>query len=282
MTMRLEPIYENVLLEGSESEWSTRNTNTLTSQPSLRSVTPLPSNSTSRIRYIFKRIIEEFVRLGYNIRRMPTLHIKPTETDPFCSNGENGEKIIHLHARANNWDCFVYEFAHEFCHYVINGPLDGRLETSFWFEESICELASCYVLHELGECKHQSTNWKLTPPPSEISFEFKDELSKACIAYFKYEINRFPKISGTLSQWINNNKGLEERIYRRELYGIIAKSLLPLFLEHPNLWKILPYLKRVDQNTYRDFPHWIKQVIKPQLPTDLSEEFELLENMLVG
>ena len=44
-------------------------------------------------------------------------------------------------------DFYIYMIAHEYCHYLINGPLDGKLETSFWFEESICELASMFFLN---------------------------------------------------------------------------------------------------------------------------------------
>ena len=34
---------------------------------------------------------------------------------------------------------------------MINGPMDGELETTFWFEESICEMSSLFLLKRMAE-----------------------------------------------------------------------------------------------------------------------------------
>ena len=263
MTKRLEPIYENVLLDMNPLNWEK------TSNPDMSSIS-----------FALTSVIKEYESIGYIIEERPHVEIVSSSlkgTDyPECFKANNGV-VISLSAKDDYWSQYVYQFAHEYCHYIIGSPMftrqGGAKESSFWFEESICELASCYFL------KKTCSSWKMSDLDQIRSF------AEDHCKYYENHVEEITTIDIPLSQWIRDNiESLKETCVddNRKSYSVIAKSLLPLFLEHPNLWKILPYLKRVDQNTYRDFPHWIKQVVKPQLPTDLSKEFELLENMLVG
>lgn len=45
----------------------------------------------------------------------------------------------------------AYQFAHEYCHHLIDEPMDGESCTSFWFEESICELSPVYFMRRIAQ-----------------------------------------------------------------------------------------------------------------------------------
>ena len=66
----------------------------------------------------------------------------------MCSNIGN-DRIIYLHTRGDFWCQWIYQFAHEYCHHIINGTMTGELSGLMWFEESVCELASMYNLNSL-------------------------------------------------------------------------------------------------------------------------------------
>lgn len=72
--------------------------------------------------------------------------VLPTEGAPMCSKvGE--EHIIFLNAKENYRCQWVYQFAHEYCHHLIDGTLTGEWSNLLWFEETICELSSLYNLN---------------------------------------------------------------------------------------------------------------------------------------
>ena len=240
------------------------------------------SSDMSGISFTLISVIKEYESLGHNIENRPNLEIYPSslkgiDYPEYFKVEQNASAIISLAASGSYWSQFAYQFAHEYCHYLIGSPMftkqGGTEESSFWFEESICKLASCFFLEKI------SLSWKLSTQERFQTFAESHHM------YYENHIAKIATIDIPLSQWIHENieslkeKGVDDN---RESYSVIAKCLLPLFLEHPNLWRILPYLKRVDQNTYKDFPHWIKQVVKPEIPDDLSKDFELLENKLIG
>ena len=64
---------------------------------------------------------------------------------------------IRLTAWGNGWPQYAYQFAHELCHVMTN--FDRVKEHRHkWFEESLCELASLFVLYRLAKA------WAADPP----------------------------------------------------------------------------------------------------------------------
>lgn len=248
-------IYKNVYLDSSNPQWGSANMDI--------------------IKQILICIINEFELLGFDQNKMSQLFITHSllgKDYPMCCRvGES--HMIFLHTKDNYWCQYIYQFAHEFCHHIIAGPLDGELETSFWFEESICELASCYILAMLSLRFHLLEN---------ANHPFR-EYSRLIQEYLSNHLSNIPGIDVNLNQWIKSNLlHLQEAKHHRDLYAILAKHLFPVFIKHPTLWKLLPYLKRVDEKEYTDFKHWIKDIIKPQIPDNLTHEYRLLENILLG
>ena len=155
---------------------------------------------------------------------------------------------IRISARDTYWCQYVYQFSHELCHVMTN--FDRHKEHKHkWFEESLCELASLFVLHRLA------TVWK-EHPPAEIAgaVEFAPHFrAYACDTAAKY-----PRIcSGDSQKWLSENiDSLEAYPYERKLNGTIAVLLLDRFLEDPSLWIDCGWLDHWDPSaneTFRDY-----------------------------
>lgn len=234
---------------------------------------PWQTSDVEYYSFLVQYIISECRTLGLNDEELPSLIVKYHNLpNPRCSNVEEG-RIISLVTEGTYWAQFVYQFAHEYCHHLIDGPMDGELISSFWLEESLCEMASRYMLLKLADrWEHESDTIK----------EFRNFAS----SMRRYEsIRRMHTfaIDGVLSDWIQKNYAtLCERIHHRNLYDSIAQYLLPLFIENQTLWRLLPYLKRVPEKEYVNLRHWIVNVVKPQIPNEIESAFEVFSRALLG
>ena len=63
--------------------------------------------------------------------------------------GPKGEYLVRLNTGDRHWAQHAYQFAHEFTHILAN--YDEHERRNKWFEESICEMASLFVLRRMSE-----------------------------------------------------------------------------------------------------------------------------------
>lgn len=150
--------------------------------------------------------------------------IVPTEDVPMCSK-VGDQHWIFLKTKENYWCQWVYQFAHEYCHHLIDGSLSGEWSDVLWFEETICELSSLYNLSRMiGFC---ATNGLYFYAPSVLE-------------YLKDLLTQNNKILSTDGGWYDRYEvSLREVKYQRELYNAIAVLMFPLFIENPCLWKLI-------------------------------------------
>ena len=148
------------------------------------------------------------------------------EDGPMCSKvGE--EHIIFLSVKDNHWCQWVYQFAHEYCHHLINGTLSGEWSDLMWFEETICELSSLYNLNRM------------------IEFCMENKYQGYAASVDDYLNKLLAKNRGTYclsadGGWYKQYEdSLKIQRYQRDLYNSIAVIMYPLFMENPNLWKII-------------------------------------------
>lgn len=232
---------------------------------------------------VFRSVIDEYEKVS-GIYPPGVLHIFP---DPgfgnpkCCKTGDY--YTIYLTARGNYWSQYVYQFSHEYCHFLINGPLDGELETTFWFEESICELASMYFLNRTT-LRWRSYN-PIRIPGMPISSQ-QDVLQRLKVfapkqqKYLANLRNENPSIDTPLYFWLDENMSiLSEPVYHRNMYNQIANLLLDLFIDYPDLWKLLPFLYRPTPAEYSGFHDFITQVLTNRLSIEVEHLPQFVDSL---
>ena len=185
------------------------------------------------------------------------------ENFPMCTKHEDGH-IIFLCVKDNYWCQWVYQFAHEYCHHLIDGELSGGWSDMLWFEETLCELSSIYNLNKMIEfCEDGDLQYYAPSVESYLNgvmTEHTDEfnLSSNKDWYKQYETS------------------LKEKGYKRELYNAIAVLMFPLFNENPHLWKLIlhigdirswnslpdlfSHLENTADDSYRDSFHRLQRI----------------------
>ena len=152
--------------------------------------------------------------------------VVPTEDVPMCVKvGE--QHIIFLATKENLWCQWVYQFAHEYCHHLIDGSLSGNWSDLLWFEETICELSSLYNLNKMiSYCANNGLQWYA---PSVKNY-LENLLTKNNSAY---------KLSAEGGWYKQYEESLKKEGYKRDLYNAIAVLMYPLLVDNPNLWKLI-------------------------------------------
>ena len=156
---------------------------------------------------------------------------------------------MHLSARDSYWSYYVYQFSHEMCRILTNFDRAGQHRHK-WFEESLCELSSLFVLHRLAE------TWAESPPRGVFKAadfapnhgEYAEHIEA------KYSIPSSEDIPGWLAENIST---LETSSARREPSGVVAVALLDRFREDPSLWSECGWLNHWDPEGDKTFPDYL-------------------------
>ena len=135
---------------------------------------------------------------------------------------------IRINARDTYWCQYVYQFSHELCHVMTNFDR-CTVHRHKWFEESLCELASLFVLHRLTDA------WRKRPPceiPQALDF------APHYTAYADEITSGYPRPSDDdCAGWLTENIAtMEADPMRRDLNGLVAVTLLDHFRDNPGLW----------------------------------------------
>jgi len=169
-----------------------------------------------------------------------------------------GRIAIGLSARDNHWAQYAFQFAHEYCHALINygnnrGGVARRAPyPNLWLEESLCETGSLFTLQAL------SRSW-LVAPPYQVWRDYAPWFS----AYLE-ERQRLPGYhlpAGTpFMVWFRAHEpDLRGDGTRRDRNTIIAAQLLPIFEKEPRGWGALAFFSRAanpNQSLSRHFAAW--------------------------
>lgn len=160
-----------------------------------------------------------------NTKKVYILH---KEGNPLCINGI--ERIIFLSTKSNRYCQWIYQFAHEYCHHLIDGAMSGEIKGLLWFEETICELSSLYHLTRFYEKCSADVILKNQAP---LVRDYLNDLLYKNLPL----VEKFHRES--LSQW---DDLLKEPVYHRDLYNAMAVASLPIVLKTPQVWKMILHL----------------------------------------
>lgn len=183
-----------------------------------------------------------------------------------CPRCDRIAKTIYLHCQPQRWCQVVYQLAHEVCHWAI--PIDVIKELR-WFEETLCELCSLYVLRAM------LTIWR----NENIDFKTDDGMSYA-ICFVEYADEQASEVQAFILDDANL-ASLQVDEYQREKNTYVADHLLSIFETHSELWNAVP--KLCDIRNFTSFHDAIKEWIfisPPECKQGLREVENVLFNIL--
>ena len=183
----------------------------------------------------------------------PERSLKPILVEPvggpitLFDRGPGGEYRVRLDTGDNLWAQWAFQFAHEFGHILSN--YDEVSHRNQWFEETICEVASLFVLRRMAD------TWSHDPSPANWK-KYAPALGK----YAEARITRAQLPEGmTLPQWYEANaRRLAMTGYDRDKNTIVAVQLLPLFEKSPASWPAIGYLAAAKKGHSESLPDFLK------------------------
>jgi hypothetical protein len=183
----------------------------------------------------------------------PKRPLKPILVEPqggpitLFDRGHNGEYRVRLDTGDNLWSQWTYQFAHEFGHILSN--YDEVTHQNKWFEETICEMASLFVL------QHLSDTWSKDPSPASWK-KYAPHLRKYAEA--RITKTKLPE-NTTLPQWYEANaRQLAKTGYDRDKNTLVAVQLLPLFDKSPEHWEAITWLAKAKKGHGESLAEFLK------------------------
>jgi len=167
-----------------------------------------------------------------------------------------GRIFIGLTARDNHWAQYSFQFAHEYCHALINYNNNRTKVASharypnLWLEESLCETASLFTLQAL------SRSW-LVAPPYPVWRDYAQWFSAYLEERLRFPAHHLPAGTRFIVWFRANNSDLRRDGARRDRNTIIAAQLLPIFEKEPQGWGALAFFNPAsNQSLTQQFTDW--------------------------
>lgn len=165
--------------------------------------------------------------IGDYVFRTSNCLIYYKENNPTIYNIEGIGHRICLHVKGDDWWRWVYQFAHEYCHHLINGKMTGEISGLMWFEEVICDLSAIVHLSRLIVLCDVLQNENL--------YRYKN-YARSCL----YANVGQPQ--DNCREYLRQHKDeIEQPEYQWEICSNLSSSILPLFEENHHLWKIISH-----------------------------------------
>jgi len=182
--------------------------------------------------------------------KLPPIQVGNSSESPISlfKRAENGDLQVKLTSKDRFWAQHSYQFAHEVCHCLCRFK-DGD-KTNHWFEESLCETASLFVLRQM------SKEWQTKPPyPSWKSYS--ESLHNYAEKLIQDPERSLPQ-NMTSAQWYIKNKAeLQKNDINRQLNAVIAKELLKLFEKDPQQWQAVFWINEKKSDKKVSFEEYL-------------------------
>lgn len=143
-----------------------------------------------------------------------------------------GEIVMKLDTEDRRWCQYAYQFSHEFCH-ILCGFNDDPWKHHRWFEETLCETASLFVLRRLADVWTERPPW---PNWRGYAPEFR--------RYAQHVMDSRSQVGkGHLGDFYRKHRQTLENTPRdRTLNGAMALPLLELLEGTPESWEAVVWL----------------------------------------
>jgi hypothetical protein len=194
---------------------------------------------------------------GTQLPRIDVYH-RPDHPQTDSKRAAGNRIAIGLTARDTHWAQYSFQFAHEYCHALIDysnderGLARDRSYANLWLEESLCETASLFTLRAL------SRSWRIAPPHAAWR-----DYAPWFFAYAEQRLalpeHHLPTGTSFVVWFRANQPALRQDSTRRDRNTIVAAQLLPIFEKEPRGWGALAFFRRPanpNQSFSRQFAEW--------------------------
>ncbi len=142
-----------------------------------------------------------------------------------------GAIIVKLDCADSYWSQYAFQFGHELCHILCRFAEHER--SNLWFEESLCETSSLFVLRRMSQTWKSDApykSWRCTAP--HLAAYAQERIGKRHLPEGK-----------TLAAWYAENaEALAKNGEDRDKNRVVAAALLPLFEAEPTHWSAVWHL----------------------------------------
>jgi len=180
---------------------------------------------------------------------LPPIEVSRTKESPIVlfQRGPKGEIRVKLNVEDRLWAQFAFQFGHEMGH-IVCGYADYP-NPNKWFEETLCETASLFVLGRMAE------TWKTRPP-----YAHWRDYAGSLRTYREERIAKARLPEGTtLAGWFRAQEpSLRKNGTQRDLNLTMAAAILPLFEEAPERWAAVRTLNAVHGDASRSFADYLR------------------------
>lgn len=159
---------------------------------------------------------------------------------------DRGEIVMRLDTQDRLWAQFSYQFAHEFCHILCvyrEEPTNNK-----WFEETLCETASLYVMRAMARAWEQD-------PPYRNWVDYRHALKKYADEIMAGREQIGPEDLAGYYQ--KHREKLEADDTLRELNGAMSLVLLKLVEAKPEHWESIRWLNASEPKK-RNFTQYLQ------------------------
>lgn len=207
---------------------------------------------------------------------------------PMCCQLEEHLHCIVLATENNDWCRLIFQFAHEYCHHLIDCGLSGITAGLKWFEESICHVSSvANIVNMAGVCANASNPCLRYFTPSVISYLPKlkglnyNETIQGCLPDEEnpFRIIPIPKSEYVdIRQFLSDENALLSTTYSDGHYYFVCRALYPHFHNNPNLWKIIRHLG--DTTTWNSLPDLFEH-LKANADSSYKDSLDIMFSYLI-
>lgn len=150
--------------------------------------------------------------------------------------GKDNEYKIGLQVTDTYWAQFSYQFGHEFTHVFQRHDKfnNGQENKNGWFHEALCEVATLWVIYEMGETWAQRA-----PYPNWVGWRHN-------LTGYADGLKNRPEVQYNKSgaQWIKENENSVRNSHNVD-YAFVSQlsyKFLPVFEEDPKAWNAVAQL----------------------------------------
>ena len=171
---------------------------------------------------------------------------------------------LNINNETDVFASYVTQFAHEYCHHLLDCDFYNTYDQFGWFEEVLCEVAGLYALNAVSRQSDADT-------AQDLQKHLQTIMSDANL-----------QIEVPLNDWITQKQDLLSLDrYFRSHNKTIAVQLTPLFIENPELWNVMVIIKEIDVVEDMTFPEFIS-AWEALIPDTLTGTFLPLKLLMLG